>query len=285
MKKNFKDRRDAKRLEMNGFEKLVYHFKPKRSESEVFILKSLDVTELVKYMDKLKETNKDITYFHLFSTAISKVLYNRPSLNIFYIGGKKYMRNDVNISFVAKTNFNDDAKEFLSVIDIDKNDDLYKVSSKIKESVKSVRSNKESSTDNFIYKLSKCPNFIVGFMVWVARKLDNHDLLPKFLMEGDVYHSSVLISNLGSVHCDGIYHNLTNYGTNSILCTIGEIKETVKVINGKEQIRKVCDFGITLDERIADGVYMIKSINMMQHIFNNPKTLEDKVNKKIDASL
>ena len=86
---------------------------------------------------------------------------------------------------------------------------------------------------------------------------------------------------VGSIHCDGIYHNLTNFGTNSILLTIGEIKEEACVIDGKIDKRYICDFGITLDERIADGVYFAKSLNLLEYILNNPSMLEDRASDKI----
>ena len=280
-KKKFRDRRDATRLEMSGLDKILYGFKPHRCQAEVYILKSLDVTELVKYYEKEKKKNKDFTYFHIFSASIGKVIYNRPQLNNFIIGGKKYKKDDVSLSFVAKTDFSDNSTEYLSVINVEEDDTLKEISDKIKGSVKRVRHNSASSTDNFINNLKYLPSWLVRFIIWCAQKLDNHDILPKSLMEGDVYHSSVLISNLGSVHCGGIYHNLANYGTNSILCTIGEIRDDVRVVDGKKEVRKVCDFGVTLDERIADGVYMVRSVNLLQYIFDNPKLLEDKANDKV----
>ena len=42
-----------------------------------------------------------------------------------------------------------------------------------------------------------------------------------------------------------------------------------------------CEFGITMDERIADGFYFIKSIKLMQYILDNPKILEEAVNEKV----
>lgn len=281
MSKRFGDRRDGKKIAMNGFDRFLYYLKPRRSDSEVYISKSIDVTELVKYMKEKKKDNENLTYFHLFSTAVAKVVYNKPLLNRFVIGGNKYERNNVTLSFVAKTDFSDTAREFLTVIKVDDNDRLDDISRKIMGDVKKIRSNKESHTDDFVNKLGKLPKFIMAIIVWIIKRLDNHDLIPESLTKNSIYHSTVLLSNLGSIHCDGIYHNLTNFGTNSILLTIGEIKEDVRVIDGEIVKRYVCDFGITLDERIADGVYFAKSINLLEYILNDPVLLEGKVNDKI----
>lgn len=281
MNKKFGDRRDGKKIKMNGFDRFLYYLKPRRSDSEVYISKTIDVTNLVEYMKEKKKENEKITYFHLFCMAIGKVIYNRPLLNRFLIGGCKYQRNDVTISFVAKTDFSDTAREFLTVIKVLEDDKLDDISKRITEDVKKIRSNKESHTDDFVNKLGKLPKFVMAIIVWFIKRLDNHDLLSSSLTKNSIYHSSVLVSNLGSIHCDGIYHNLTNFGTNSILLTIGEIKEDVRVVDGKIEKRYVCDLGITLDERIADGVYFAKSVNLLEYILDNPSLLEDKASDKI----
>ena len=72
-----------------------------------------------------------------------------------------------------------------------------------------------------------------------------------------------------------------DFGTNSIVVTIGDIHKEPLVINDKVEIRDVVEFGITLDERIADGVYMSKAVNLLDYILKNPKTLEGKANEII----
>lgn len=284
MSKKFGDRKDGKKVRIGGFEKFLYLLKPRRSDAEVYISKKIDVSNLVKYMEEKKKENNDITYFHLFSTATAKLVYNKPYLNRFIMGSNKYERNEVTLSFVAKTKFEDDAKELLKVIRIDNDDNVDTISEKIYGSVKKIRSNKISHTDDFVNSLGKLPGIVMLVIVWFVKKLDRFDLLPKSLTENSIYHSSVIISNLGSIHCDGIYHNLTNFGTNSILLTIGEIKEEACVIDGKIEKRFVCDFGITLDERIADGVYFAKSLNLLEYILNNPSMLEGKASDKISIN-
>lgn len=281
MSKRFRDRKDGIRVRISGFDKFLYLLKPRRSEAEVYISKKIDVSDLVKYMEKKKKDNEELTYFHLFSTAVAKLVYNKPYLNRFIMGSNKYERNEVTLSFVAKTKFEDDAKELLKVIKIEDDDNVDTISKKIFGSVRKIRSNEISHTDDFVNSLGKLPGMVMSIIVWFVKKLDRFDLLPKSLTENSIYHSSVLISNLGSIHCDGIYHNLTNFGTNSILLTIGEIKEEACVIDGKIDKRYICDFGITLDERIADGVYFAKSLNLLEYILNNPSMLEDKASDKI----
>ena len=55
-----------------------------------------------------------------------------------------------------------------------------------------------------------------------------------------------------------------------------------RTIDGKEQVRDICEFGVNLDERIADGVYFAKSVNLLKYILSNPKLLDKPANTKIE---
>ena len=280
-----KDRRDGKRVKnIDGMHVLMPYLKPKRCDSDVYINYKLDVTELIKYVEKKKKENPDIrlTYFHVFVTAIGKVIYNRPLLNRFIVNKQYYDRNNVSISFVAKGEFTDESKEFMSTINIEEKDNLNTVREKLTNKVTKTRNNSNNSTDKAVDLVGKLPKFIRDIAMACFLYLDRHDLLPKSLCEDNIYYSSVLVSNLGSIDCGAIYHNLTDFGTNSIVVTIGKIhKEKVLNKDGKSEIRDVCEFGINLDERIADGFYFIKSIKLLEDIFNNPEKLEEPANSKI----
>ena len=109
----------------------------------------------------------------------------------------------------------------------------------------------------------------------IVRWLDFWGKNPKVLTEGDSNCASVLLSNLGSIHCPSVYHHLNNYGTTSVLLTIGTIrKEPVLQADGSTEIRDIVDIGATLDERIADGFYFARSLKLIQHICANPEILD-----------
>lgn len=279
---SFSDRRDGKRIKQeNGIFNLIYYLKPTRAVSEVYINRKFDVTNLVKYMETLKKEDKDYTYFHVFCTAIAKLINQKPILNRFIMKGKLYERNEITISFVAKVGFNDEAEELMTVLKINKTDNLEKIKDKIVNTVKNMRSNTKNNTDDVISKVGKLPRLFRFIIMSIFKFMDNHDLLPKSLTKDDIYHASVLVSNLGSIDCGAIYHNLTDFGTNSLLVTIGNIhKEYIVNDNGKPEIRDIVEFGITIDERIADGFYLTSSANTLQEILNNPEDLKENINEK-----
>lgn len=280
-----KNRKDGKRINnINGMFQIMLDLKPKRCDSDVFINQKMDVTKLVEYVDKKKKEGMDLTYFHTFVTAIGKTMYNRPKLNRFIKNRHVYEHNNIVISFVAKISFDDRSEEIMVMVPIDENDTLKSISKKIKEKVENIRNKKvnKEGANSAIDTLGRLPNIIrvpvVGFLKWC----DNHDLLPSSLIKDNLYYSSMIVSNLGAIKCGAIYHNLTDFGTCSSLATMGEIKN-VEIINndGKKEIRKICEFGINFDERVADGYYFAKSVQLLQYIFDNPELLEEKACKKI----
>ena len=88
---------------------------------------------------------------------------------------------------------------------------------------------------------------------------------------------------MGSIKCNAAYHHLNNYGTNSLVVTIGKIhKEQVTDENGNVRIRDVVALGATADERIADGFYFAKSLRLLEQILAQPQSLEEPVKMDID---
>ncbi len=283
-RKRLKDRKDAKRIDVPAMAKVMTYIK-NREEAYVYINRKFDVTDLIKYMQKKKVKNPELTYFHAFSMAIAKVIYNRPRLNTFIVNHKFYQRNDVILTFTARISFDDDKnKEVMSLIKVAPNDNIFDLSRKIHEKVDNFRNKKiQTSSDDSLDILGKLPNWMLKWIIAPLFKwLDRHDLLPKSLNDELLYNSSVILSNLGSIKCGAIHHNLTNFGTNSIILTIGDIhKEPVVMPNGKIEVRDIVEFGINLDERIGDGVYFSKSVNLLDYIMTHPETLEDKANEII----
>ena len=279
-------RKDAKRIKnIDGLSQILLDLKPNRCDSDVFINQNIDVTELVKYVEKVKKKeNSDVTYFHAFVTAIAKTIYNRPKLNRFIANRHVYEHNDVVISFVAKVSFDDKSEEIMVMVPILEDDNIYTIGKKIKDKVDSYRnkSAKREGANDAIQILGKMPNIIRVPLVGIFKWCDKNGMLPGSLVKDNLYYSSMIVSNLGSIKCGAIYHNIADFGTCSSLTTMGEIKDEEIIINGKKEIRKMCEFGINFDERVADGYYFAKSVKMLQYILDNPKMLEEKVSKIIN---
>lgn len=282
-------RKDATRVKnVSGLAQISIDLKPNRSVSDVYINQKMDVTELVKYIEKKKKEGKEYTYFHAFVAATGKLLYNRPALNRFVANRHIWQHNDVKVSFVAKVAFSDKAKEIMMIVPIKPNDNIETIGKQIKSRVDKVRAKQEKEgkggANGAIDVLGKLPNVLRIPVLGIFKWMDKKGLLPESLTADNIYYSSIIVSNLGSIKCGAIFHNINDFGTCSSLATFGEIHDEEVIIDGKKQIRKLCEFGINLDERIADGYYFAKSLRVLQYILDNPKMLEEKASEQIETA-
>lgn len=288
--KRMGDRKDAKKVRnLDGLHNVMIDIKPERCDSDVYMNKEIDVTKLIKYVEKYKKEHPDdkITYFHAFAMAFAKTIYNKPLLNRFVANRTFYDRNDVIIAFVAKIAFEEDSEEVMINIKVDKDDNIFTLRDKITKRVAKIRNSKKGekkeNTNNIVDVVGKLPKLIRMIVTGTLKFLDKHGWLPESITKDNLYYSSVILSNLGNFKIGSIYHNIVNFGTSSIIATMGMIHKS-KVIDkdGKEKIIDVCDFGVNMDERIADGYYFAKSIKVLEYIFDNPELLEDRADARIE---
>ena len=281
-KKNRGDRRDGRLVrEADSMHKFVGFLLPNRCDNEAVMSELVDMSAVEEFVKKKNADSPDFKYtmFHVICAAVAKVLYDRPKMNYFYAGNRLYERNEISFSFVVKRQFNDTSSEALAIIKLDKDSDvssLEQIYGKVKKFVTHVRSeNKTDGTTDIISVLVKSPRPIMKFIISVLNFLEARDWLPKDLVEFDPYHSSVFISNTGSIKLSAQYHHLTNWGTNSFFILVGEKHlHPFYDENGNITMKNALELGLTIDERIADGTYFAKSIRLLRKLLQNPELLE-----------
>ncbi len=280
-------RRDGHRAkDFHGMDQLLIDIKPKAYMREVYLNQDFDFTKLDKYVANKKKEGLNITYFHAILAALGKVIYNRPKLNRFIANRHVYEHDKVIISFVAKVSFEDKAKEIMLLIPIEPDDNTESISKKVLDKLDHVRvkqdADQEGGANGILDVLGALPNFIrvplLGFLKW----MDKHDLLPSSLTGDLLYYSSMMVTNIGTLGCDGIYHNNTDFGTCPSIVSIGEIKDKTRVVDGEVEVYKGCNMGITFDEGCAEGYYLIKSLKLMQYLIDNPDLLDEPANTIYD---
>lgn len=282
MSKNRKDGKYIKPVDsIHGI--MPYLFK-NRTEAEVYTKIEMDVTKFKKYIDDLnKNSEYPITYFHGLTTALAKTIYNRPLLNYFISGRRMYKRNKITMSFVAKNKFEDNAEERLIILDVKKDMTLNSISEKIHKMVSKTRNNGTNNINDALKFVTKFPRIITSMIVSIFKILDYYGLVPSSIADSDTNYTTVLLSNLGSIKAPSCYHHLNNYGTNSIVATIGVIhEENVILKTGEVTTKYMVDMSFTIDERIADGFYFSKSLKLLEYIINNPEILNEEVNKEVN---
>ncbi|MBQ6295062.1 MAG: 2-oxo acid dehydrogenase subunit E2 [Firmicutes bacterium] len=279
----FGDRRDGKRVKAPGLQTVMTALLPQRTGCEVYLNDKIDATELIKYLEKKNEgrTERKMTIFHCAITALARMLMERPTMNRFIQGWAIYERNEISLSFVARRTFVDGSAEALLYFIPKPEDTVNEVSEWIMGEVKETRKSEVATggVDELLDKFAAMPRFLMAFLVRIIRYLDFWGINPKFITDGDPNYSSILVSNLGSIKCPSVYHHLNNYGTNSVMVTIGTLhKEEMLMDDGHKEIRDVVDIGATIDERIGDGFYFARSLKLVKHIFAHPELLEQPLN-------
>ena len=285
-KRKFGDRKDGRRIQLPGLMQCCIDLKPLRSSNEVYINEMMDVTELVKFIEEKKQNGIKYTYFQAFMTAIAKVIYNRPKLNYFIKNRHMYEHNTISLAFVAKVTLDDKSEELMLILDIDPEDTIESITKKLNDKIEKLRNKTtvKRGSNNAIDYLCKLPNPIRIPVFGLIKWLDKHGWVPNSLMTDNIYYSSMIVSNLGSINCGAIYHNINEFGSSSSLTTIGKIeKQEVIAKDGSRTVKDMCEFGITLDERIGDGFYFAKSCKMIEYVLMHPETLEEPINTPINC--
>ncbi len=278
-KRKWGDRRDGRWVKAPGLQTVMAYLMPKRTDCEVYLNDKLDATELLQYLERKNTQHPEFktTVFHCMIMGIARMVRERPKMNRFIQGYRMYERDDISISFVVKRRFADGGEESLMVLVPKDDDTLDTVSRKIVGDVKETRKSETSTggVDALLDGFAKLPRPILMLAIRIIRYLDFWGVNPKVLTQGDPNYTTILCSNLGSIKAPAVYHHLNNYGTNSVMVTIGTLhKEELVMPDGTKAIRDVIDFGATLDERIADGFYFARSLRLLKHIFAHPELLD-----------
>ena len=279
-KRRFGDRKDAYLVrDIDSMHLLMPYNMPGRTANEACLSETIDITAVEEYIKKKNYEGIDFkyTFFHVITAALAKTMLLRPRMNYFYSGNKLWERKDIILAFVIKKQFEDGAREGLALITCPREgvSPLEFMHEEIKKRVTQVRKGKGTSTDNTLDMFLKIPRFVTSIIFKVLRKMEFWGIYPKSLMADDPYYSSCFISNLGSIKMHAQYHHLAEWGTNSFFCIIGEKKPTPFFKeDGSFEVKNAIDFGLTIDERIADGVYFGKSINLFKHLMAHPELLE-----------
>jgi len=284
MSKN--ERRDAVRIkDVDGFHSIIPYMMPNRTEAEVSLNETIDITELLTYMQSRNEAEgTKLKLFHAICTAVARTVYHRPKMNIFISGRRYWQRKDITLSFVVKHQFQDESEESLMFLKVKPEMTLDSVSKMILGDVQKVRSAGSNDLDKLMETVGKLPRPILSVFFWILYRLEYHGIMPASLTAGDPNYSSVLLSNLGSIGCGAPYHHLSNYGTNSVMITIGTMRKEKHIMkDGSEQVRDVVSIQVTVDERIADGFYFARSLRLTKYMLENPACLAETIETPLPA--
>ena len=258
---------------------------PNRCDNEAYIAECIDLTNINRYLEKKNADNPEYKYnlFQVMVTTMLKVLTLRPKMNRFIANKNMYQRNEVSAAFTIKKIFTDNGDEALAFIHSKESDTIDSIHNEIYRQVSYCRSEEKDPSTASMDILQKLPRFLLKIVGAGARFLDRHGWMPKSVIATDPFTSSCVLSNLGSIKLHAGYHHLTNWGTTSVFCIIGERKKRPFYDeNGNVEMRDSVDLGLTIDERIADGYYYSKTIRLLKKLLENPELLEEPLSTPVE---
>ncbi len=284
MKRKFGDRKDGKLLKdidsMHYIMPLMY---PNRCDNEACMNFTIDLTNAKAYLEKKNANNPEYKYnlFQLVLTATLKTIHQRPKMNYFIANGNMYERNELTAAFTVKKIFSDNGGEALARIKAKETDTIDTIHDEIFRQVSFCRSDSKDQSTASMDIIQKIPGkHLIGA---VARWLDKHGWMPSSIIATDPYYCSVVLTNLGSIKLDAGYHHMTNWGTNSVFCVIGMMKKRPFYDDdGNVTMKDSVNLSLTIDERIADGYYYSKTVQLMKHLLENPELLELQLGEKVE---
>ncbi len=249
-----------------------------RLDSQIFFEEQIDITGLRKFIVENREDIPGLSMYHLFVAAILRTIVDRPRINRFVSGRKIYSRSYLRASLTIKKSMDEDGEEGQLTPEFSPNVTLRDVVEKFNEALAETKAEEEKSrgndTDITIRILSALPGFVIKFVVWLLRNLDAVGLMPKIINRVSPFHSSVFITNVGSIGLNPVYHHLYEFGTTSVFMAIGK-KEIVNEIDrdGKVNTRHVINTRFVLDERICDGYYFASAVKQFKYYIKHPELL------------
>jgi len=253
------------------------HVMPTRSGSVVYFDQQLDLTRTQGYIAERNAGHDDkaINLFQIILCAVVRAIGQRPQLNRFVVGRRLYQRNHIELSFAVKKEMSDEGGLTTVKVRFEPADTLEIVGRRVREAVAVGRGREHTPTEKEMSFVTRLPRFLVRFLVWAQGVLDYFNLLPAAVIRNDPLHASVFLANLGSVGLEAAYHHLYDYGTVPLFATIGRVHKAPVVDEaGALAIREVVTVRYSYDERIADGFYAARSLELLKTFVEAPAQLE-----------
>ena len=250
---------------------------PTRSEAVIFFEQEFDVTETLKYVHERRNDGSGIkiSVFYLILYAAIRAIAQRPRLNRFVSGYRFYQRNRISFNFVAKRELSDDGEEINVTMSFSPLLSLEGFGNKIHNYIESLKKGSETGAEKTNALVAHLPRFLVKFAMWGLKFLDYHNGLPKSVIDGLPFYSTIFFTNTGSVGIDAPFHHNFEIGNCGIFCAVGKIrKENYLKKDGSVETRDKVKITFTFDDRITDGIYCARAVELMRGYVENPRQLE-----------
>lgn len=272
----FGDRYDGWRVrKVDAVFQVIPYFLRTRMDAQNYFEERVPIDHIEAFIRDHKEDIPGLSIMHVVIAAMVRLVSQRPNLNRFVMWNKIFARNYLNFSIVVKRSISDDGEETLIKPYFLPSDTIQDVARKI---VEQQEKNQKVGQQNNSDKLSKLfgyvPDFLMRIIVFSLLWMDKVGLLPRVIEQASPWHSSIFLTNIGSIGVESIYHHLYEFGNCSLFIAMGKKSQRHSVNRaGDITTYKSILLKFVMDERICDGYYYASSMRMLNKILKNPEQL------------
>ena len=259
-------------------EKAGPYFMPQRIDACNLYNQPINCEKIDKFvLEEKRKNGVHYTYTEILLAACIRMLYEKPKTNRFINNCVIYQRKWISICMNVKKNLRDENSDEVTMkLYFTGRESLFEVKQKLEQEIAKATADTsgEHKTTKTAGALNKLPGWLFKFAMFMFRFLDKHNMLPKWLVDASPFHTSLYFTDLKSIKLDKIYHHLYNFGNTTIFAALGKsMYVPVSDRSGEIKVEKRMNLGLTLDERVADGLYYGNSVRLLLKYCENPELM------------
>lgn len=274
-----KKRRDGTYLgDVPPLRRIMPYLMRTRTESLVYYPQRIEVEHLLDWLEDVNEGRRQedrVALFHVLLTAVARALMLRPEMNRFLVGRRTYQHKEISVTFIVKTAMDEDALETEVRLVFTGDETVEQVRDLAKSHVERKRHSASGADDKLVAFFSSWPRPLLNLVARTVQTLDYHNALPAALQDAIPLYTSVYLVNAGSIGIDPPFHHLYEFGSASIFASIGKLEKQPVVDEQGQVVARTClNVVYTLDERVSEGFYFARTVEVFARLVARPELLE-----------
>ena len=259
----------------NNWRKVASTIYKKPTDSKIFGMVELDVTELEHYIAQKRKEGIKTTLTYLITLIIGRAIRQEvPELNTYVRRGKVVQREQVDATVSVLLPGGQ-----MGSVKVENADQLTtaEISEEIGNNIKNSRKGNETDTMQSKSLLAKLP---WPFRNWLFKIYQTITIrwgisLPMIGLDSNSF-GSYIVSNIGTVGLDTGYASLLPSSNISFVFILGSINKKPVVVNDEIAIKRIMLLSSTLDHRVVDGSHGGRLFRIIKQIAKNPELLDSK---------
>ena len=273
-----KRQKEGRRLKLDPYSAIIPYIMVTRNDAQNHIETSFETANAEAMIRELRHEGYDsIGMLHIILAAYVRTVSQRPAVNRFIRGQKIYARNGISVNLAVKKKMSLDSPDTTIKMHFKPTDTIFDVYRVVNEALAPVYQ-ADTNVDKTAALINYIPGLIKKGVIALLKCLDYFGLLPRALTEVSPFHGSFVITSMGSLGINAIYHHLYDFGNIPVFISYGKIfSQDVTLLDGTVEHHHFVTLRIVTDERICDGYYYASAFKKLKRYMLNPDLLDTPV--------